>query len=147
MSTALRRLRDFFDAAVVPIGRQIVLTPLADPCRAGAGHHSAGQSADRLHPDSIRGPRSGSLPHDRLLATVFLAALLRYLKMQPGDLGYIVSVEDQLHVRSSAARWTFSFSLSSSCPRPPCRETVRRRVCLYRLGSNSVTDRSHSTSI
>jgi len=139
MSTALRRLRDFFDdQLLVPIGRSIVLTPLAESLVEPV--QSIILQVKTLIDytpgfDPRTAERQFTVMASDYAATVFLAALLRYLKdAAPGSRLISSPWRTCCMGRSNAARWTFSFSLSSSCPRPSRGKTVRRRICLYCLG-------------
>jgi DNA-binding transcriptional LysR family regulator len=102
MSTALRRLRDFFDdQLLVPIGRQIVFTPLAESL-VGPVQDIILQVKALIDYtpgfDARTAARQFTVMASDYTATVFLSTLLRYLKdAAPGVSLDIVSVEDQLH--------------------------------------------------
>jgi len=102
MSTALRRLRDFFDdQLLVPIGRSIVLTPLAESLVEPVQNIILQVKALIDYTpgfDPRTAERQFTVMASDYAATVFLATLLRYLKdAAPGVSVDIVSVEDQLH--------------------------------------------------
>ena len=84
MSTALRRLRDFFDdQLLVPIGRQIVLTPLAESLVEPVQDIILQVKALIDYTpgfDPRTAERQFTVMASDYAATVFLAALLRYLK-------------------------------------------------------------------
>jgi len=102
MSTALGRLRDFFgDQLLVPIGRQMVLTPLAESLIDPV--HDVLLQVQTLidHTpgfDPLTAERQVTIMASDYVATVFLPALLRRLQLAaPGIAVDIVSQEDLLH--------------------------------------------------
>jgi len=103
MSTALRRLRDFFDdQLLVPIGRQIVLTPLAESLIGPVQEIILQvQALIDYTPgfDPKTAQRQVTIMASDYVATVFLPTLLKRLRATaPGITVDIVSQEDMLHV-------------------------------------------------
>jgi len=102
MSTALGRLRDFFgDQLLVPIGRQMVLTPLAESL-IDPVHDVLLQVQALIDHTPGFDPRTAerqiTIMASDYVATVFLPALVRRLQLAaPGIAVDIVSQEDLLH--------------------------------------------------